>query len=171
MAHTTTCNCPGGLGRLHVAATGTCDARPPKGGTLSDLRAYDRARTADYMTRTGSTSDGPMHHSATLTGGTIPAHTPGAYPSLSCCGGAVALVPADTLPRWYIVQGTRHTLRPDGYTAVRDVPTFYLSASMLGIMSAEGAVRIAHDILGTTEETATLWAYAAEDVGRLHWQR
>ena len=73
---------------------------------------------------------------------------------------------ADTLPRWYVVEGTRHTLRPDGYTAVRDVPTFYLSANLLGIMSAEGAVRIAHDILGTTDKTATLWAYAAEDVGR-----
>ena len=73
---------------------------------------------------------------------------------------------ADTLPRWYAVEGTRHTLRPDGYTAVQEVPTFYLCANVQGITSADAAVRIAHDILGTTEETATLWAYAAEDVGR-----
>ena len=73
---------------------------------------------------------------------------------------------ADTLPRWYVVKGTRHTLRPDGYTAVQEVPTFYLCANVQGITSADAAVRIAHDILGTTEETATLWAYAAEDIGR-----
>jgi len=68
------------------------------------------------------------------------------------------MTPADTLPRWYIVQGTR----PNG----RQVPTFYLCANVQGITSAEAAVRVAHDILGTTDETATLWAYAAEDIGR-----
>lgn len=33
-----------------------------------------------------------MHEAATLTGGKVPAHVPGAYPRLSCCGGPVALV-------------------------------------------------------------------------------
>lgn len=34
-----------------------------------------------------------LHPPATLTGGTVPAHVPGAYPRLSCCGGPVGLVP------------------------------------------------------------------------------
>jgi hypothetical protein len=34
------------------------------------------------------------HPSAVLVGGTIPDHVPGAYPSLSCCGGPVRLVDA-----------------------------------------------------------------------------
>lgn len=38
-----------------------------------------------------------QHSSAILTGGQVPAHEPGAYPRLSCCGGGVELVPL-TLP-------------------------------------------------------------------------
>jgi len=34
------------------------------------------------------------HLTAELTGGSVPAHVPGAYPRLSCCGGPVGLVPA-----------------------------------------------------------------------------
>ena len=34
-----------------------------------------------------------MHPGAILVGGTIPAHVPGAYPTLSCCGGDRELVP------------------------------------------------------------------------------
>lgn len=41
-----------------------------------------------------------LHESAILTGGSVPAHVPGAYPSLSCCGGSVQLVPATTTPRF-----------------------------------------------------------------------
>jgi|PlaIllAssembly_1097288.scaffolds.fasta_scaffold39130_3 hypothetical protein len=37
----------------------------------------------------------PRHPGATLTGGTIPPHVPGSYPSLSCCGGHVTLVPSE----------------------------------------------------------------------------
>jgi hypothetical protein len=37
------------------------------------------------------------HPAATLTGGRVPAHVPGAYPRLSCCGGTVELVPADDI--------------------------------------------------------------------------
>lgn len=33
-----------------------------------------------------------LHPEAVLTGGTTPAHYPGAYPNLSCCGGPVQLV-------------------------------------------------------------------------------
>lgn len=36
--------------------------------------------------------DTTTHAAATLTGGNIPAHEPGAYPPLSCCGGPVQLV-------------------------------------------------------------------------------
>lgn len=32
------------------------------------------------------------HPAATLTGGKVPAHRPGAYPNLSCCGGETVLV-------------------------------------------------------------------------------
>jgi hypothetical protein len=35
-----------------------------------------------------------LHPPAELTGGRVPAHVPGAYPRLSCCGGPVLLVPA-----------------------------------------------------------------------------
>jgi hypothetical protein len=38
-----------------------------------------------------------MHDAAILTGGYAPAHEPGAYPSLSCCGGPVVLVPTDRI--------------------------------------------------------------------------
>jgi hypothetical protein len=34
-----------------------------------------------------------LHDGAILTGGQVPAHVPGAYPRLSCCGGPVQLVP------------------------------------------------------------------------------
>ena len=34
------------------------------------------------------------HEAATLTGGKVPRHVPGAYPNLSCCGGETKLVPA-----------------------------------------------------------------------------
>jgi hypothetical protein len=39
------------------------------------------------------TTEYPLHLPAILTGGAVPAHVPGAYPNLSCCGGPVALVP------------------------------------------------------------------------------
>jgi hypothetical protein len=45
------------------------------------------------------------HPGAELTGGTIPPHVPGAYPNLSCCGGAVALVPAEEPPEPIIPEG------------------------------------------------------------------
>jgi hypothetical protein len=35
-----------------------------------------------------------LHQGATLVGGTVPAHVPGGYPRLSCCGGPIQLVPA-----------------------------------------------------------------------------
>lgn len=35
-----------------------------------------------------------MHPRVQLVGGAVPAHVPGSYPRLSCCGGPVALVPA-----------------------------------------------------------------------------
>jgi hypothetical protein len=38
--------------------------------------------------------DSALHAAAILTGGTVPAHVPGAYPNLSCCGGEVQLVAA-----------------------------------------------------------------------------
>jgi hypothetical protein len=34
------------------------------------------------------------HPAATLTGGSVPAHRPGAYQNLSCCGGETVLVEA-----------------------------------------------------------------------------
>lgn len=34
------------------------------------------------------------HEPVELTGGSIPAHVPGAYPRLSCCGGSIEVVPA-----------------------------------------------------------------------------
>ncbi len=36
-----------------------------------------------------------MHDNAILVGGHIPKHVPGAYPSLSCCGGGINLVPVE----------------------------------------------------------------------------
>lgn len=36
------------------------------------------------------------HQAAELTGGSVPAHVPGAYPRLSCCGGPVPLVDSVT---------------------------------------------------------------------------
>ena len=39
-------------------------------------------------------ADRETHLAAELTGGSIPAHAPGSYPRLSCCGGDVGLVPA-----------------------------------------------------------------------------
>jgi len=60
------------------------------------------------------------HPGAELTGGTIPAHVPGAYPNLSCCGGAVALVPAAFLEA---MPGTHYHRREDGsYQVVDDWP-------------------------------------------------
>lgn len=43
----------------------------------------------------GTYPEDEMHQAATLTGGKVPAHAPGAYPRLSCCGGPVLLVPED----------------------------------------------------------------------------
>jgi hypothetical protein len=37
------------------------------------------------------------HEAATLVGGKIPAHNPGAYPTLSCCGGTTLLVRVESL--------------------------------------------------------------------------
>lgn len=36
-----------------------------------------------------------MHDAVVLIGGKIPAHVPGAYPTLMCCGGDIKLVPLD----------------------------------------------------------------------------
>jgi hypothetical protein len=38
---------------------------------------------------------------------------------------------------------------PSGYTSSRQVPTFYLDPSVQGILNAEGAVKVAEDILST----------------------
>jgi hypothetical protein len=35
------------------------------------------------------------HPAATLTGGSVPEHVPGAYPNLSCCDGPVVLVESE----------------------------------------------------------------------------
>ena len=61
-----------------------------------------------------------MHAYAILTGGTVPAHVPGAYPRLSCCGGPVELVPItvdEAAPvRQYRI-GDRVRIRPHAQTS------------------------------------------------------
>ena len=62
-----------------------------------------------------------MHEYAILTGGTVPAHVPGAYPRLSCCGGPVQLVPVvdddEARPvRQYRI-GDRVRIRPHASTS------------------------------------------------------
>ena len=73
----------------------------PPAATLDDASRADEhadAEAREGRTLTGGTADmatqPAMHPEATLVGGQVPAHEPGAYPSLSCCGGPIELVPA-----------------------------------------------------------------------------
>jgi hypothetical protein len=45
-----------------------------------------------------------LHEPAELTGGRVPAHVPGAYPRLSCCGGETQLVDAGPAPTYLGVE-------------------------------------------------------------------
>lgn len=93
----------------------TC-ARPAEGWSEPDARGHVTFTMYDRATEDAPHRDGfypffvavhgsnftkwsylpvdQMHPAATLTGGKVPQHLPGAYPRLSCCGGPVVLVPA-----------------------------------------------------------------------------
>ena len=58
----------------------------------------------------------------------------------------------------YAITANRYTETPDGWKGSVQVPTFYLLANVQGIVSEEHAARIAHDVLGTTPETASVTA-------------
>lgn len=83
-----------GAARAHAAVMG--EANRPLPDTATDAR--EDAVCPLHGPNLYACPDGcpvgaafPDHPGAELTGGTIPAHVPGAYPSLSCCGGEVAL--------------------------------------------------------------------------------
>ena len=64
-------------------------------------------------------------------------------------------------PDYYAIVATRRETMADGTEVWRQVPTFYLDPNVQGIVSAEHACRIAHDILGTTSGVdASIWAEA-----------
>jgi hypothetical protein len=50
--------------------------------------------------------------------------------------------------RFYSVQGTI-TRTVDGWTSTRQIPTFYLNSDVQGILTEEGAKRVADDIVAT----------------------
>jgi hypothetical protein len=50
--------------------------------------------------------------------------------------------------RFYSVQGTI-TRTVDGWTSTRQIPMFYLNSDVQGILTVEGAKRVADDVVST----------------------
>jgi hypothetical protein len=48
---------------------------------------------------------------------------------------------------YWAIDAVIHTVTADGWNTYRHLPTFYLNANVQGILTAEQAVRIAHDIV------------------------
>lgn len=62
---------------------------------------------------------------------------------------------------YYEISAYIERITPDGYTSVRQLPTFYLHASVQGIVSAAHAERIAVRMLQDVAEGATVVTHAA----------
>ena len=97
----------------------------------------------------------PMHLAAVLTGGSVPAHVPGAYPSLSCCGGPIQLVPAAACCDWYALA---HRDTPaDAGTSARTCPSHYRPDGSLPTREAAAAYADELNARHRTEPMADDW--------------
>jgi hypothetical protein len=66
------------------------------------------------------------------------------------------------MPDYYLVQATISHETPEGFTHVRQVPSFALPTHILGIVSAEHAEKIARDVLSAEGREVSLVVGAAE---------
>jgi len=103
------------------------------------------------------------HPGAELTGGTIPPHVPGAYPRLSCCGGAVALVaPLPPIPEPIIDEGPGWLVAPP--VIMPDDPSPVFAAVHLEPETGDGYTRAVLFVRVSTMNDPTMHAEAGAEL-------
>jgi hypothetical protein len=71
------------------------------------------------------------------------------------------------MDRMYMITGMVIETRPDGYRSHREVPTFFLSANLQGILSEEAACRVGFHVVAPNSIPAQSEMHVSTNYGRM----